>query len=120
MQSLAADVEHYIEEQPEQWRSPLEQLRSLCRELLEGYSEGMAYGMPSYSRDGQVELGFAKQARYLSLYVAKQPVLDAHRARLAGLDVGKGCIRYRRPEQIDWAVETDLIAHTAASDADIC
>ncbi len=63
---------------------------------LDGYVEVIDYRMPSYRRDGVTEVSFAKQARYLSLYLLKKPVLDAHRAALAGLDVGKGCLRYRR------------------------
>jgi uncharacterized protein YdhG (YjbR/CyaY superfamily) len=120
MKSTAIDVRSYIEEQPEEWRDALTRLRAECRKQLRGYSEAMQHGMPSYRRAGQVEVGFAKQARYLSFYVLQQPVLDANRPRLEGLDVGKGCIRYRRPHQIDWAVVTDLLAETAASDAEVC
>ena len=120
MKSTAVDVASYIDEQPEAWRDALARLRAACRDQLHGYSEAMVYGMPSYSREGQVEVGFAKQARYLSLYVLQQPVLDANRRRLEGLDVGKGCIRYRQPHQIDWAVVNDLLAETAAGDAEIC
>ena len=120
MKSAAADVTAYIEDQPEAWRGSLEQLRAACRKHLRGYSEAMEYGMPSYSRQGQVEVGFAKQAKYLSLYVLKEPVLDAHRSRLVGLSVGKGSIRYRKPDQIDWTVIADLLADTAASDEEIC
>ena len=29
--------------------------------------------------------------------------------RLAGLDCGKGCVRYRRPEQMDFAVIADML-----------
>ena len=71
---------------------------------MRGYTESMVYGMPSYERRGQVQVGFGKQARYLSLYILKQPVFEAHRAELGGLGLGKGCIRYRQPDQIDWAV----------------
>jgi uncharacterized protein YdhG (YjbR/CyaY superfamily) len=80
----------------------------------------MAYGMPAYSRDGELEVGFAKQARYLSLYILKQPVLDAHRSQLSGLSLGKGCIRFRRPEQIDWEIVASLLSETRASNAGIC
>jgi hypothetical protein len=80
----------------------------------------MAYGMPSYERGGQVEVGFAKQASYLSLYVLKQSVLDAHRAECSGLSLGKGCIRYRRPDQIDWSVVSSLLADTRATTDAIC
>jgi uncharacterized protein YdhG (YjbR/CyaY superfamily) len=120
VKSAAASVRSYIDEQPQEWQPTLKQLRALCPRELRGFSEDMAYRMPSYSRAGQVEVGFGKQARYLSLYILKQPVLDAHRKQLAGISTGKGCIRYRRPDQIDWAVVTSLLSDTDASEAEIC
>jgi len=97
MRSTAANVSTYIEEQPDRWQSALRKLRALCRRELKGYKEGMAYGMPSYSRDGRTEIGFGSQARYLSLYVLKQPVLDAHRAELVllGRRVFGRCDRFQ-------------------------
>ncbi len=85
MRSTAADVVHYIAQQPEEWQPPLNKLRLACRNQLRGYREGMTYGMPSYERSGRVEVGFGKQTRYLSLYILKQPVFEAHRAQLSGL-----------------------------------
>jgi uncharacterized protein YdhG (YjbR/CyaY superfamily) len=120
VKSTAANVSNYIDEQPQVWQPTLKKLRALCRRELRGYSEGMAYGMPSYSRDGQIEVGFGKQAHYLSLYILKKPVLDAHRQQLAGISTGKGCIRYRRPDQIDWDVVTSPLSDTDASEAEIC
>ena len=120
MRSTAANVSAYIEEQPDRWQSALRKLRALCRRELKGYKEGMAYGMPSHSRDGRTEIGFGSQARYLSLYVLKQPVLDAHRAELVGLSLGKGCVRYRTPDQIDWPVVERLLRESAGSGAKIC
>jgi hypothetical protein len=76
--------------------------------------------MPSYSRGGQVEVAFAKQAQHLSLYILKKPVFDAHRANLGRLSLGKGCIRYRRPDQIDWAVVASLLSDTRGSSIEIC
>lgn len=35
------------------------------------------------------------------------------RDRLAHLDVGEGCIRYARPDQVDLAVVDDLLRATA-------
>ena len=86
-----------------------------CRSRLRGYTEGMAYGMPSYEHGGQVEVSFGQHARYLSLYILKQPVVDAHRAELDGLSLGKGCIRFRRPDDVNWAVISALLAETYAS-----
>ena len=81
----------------------------------------MAYGMPSYLRDGTAEVSFAKQAHYLSLYILNKSVLDANRSRLVGLDVGKGCVRYRHPGQLDWDVVAEgLLVATASSKSPVC
>jgi uncharacterized protein YdhG (YjbR/CyaY superfamily) len=120
MNSTAPDVSSYIAEQPEEWRATLTALRAACQRHLDGYVEAMAYGMPSYLRVGQTEVAFAKQARYLSLYILRGAVLEAHRSRLVGLDVGKGCIRYRRPDQLDWEVIAELLSDTAAADGAVC
>jgi uncharacterized protein YdhG (YjbR/CyaY superfamily) len=120
MRSSAGNVVGYIAEQPKEWQPILKKLRAACRDHLRGYTECMAYGMPSYARSGQIEVGFGKQARYLSLYILKQPVFEAHRAELGGLSLGKGCIRYRHPDQVDWDIVSRLLADTHTTTARIC
>jgi uncharacterized protein YdhG (YjbR/CyaY superfamily) len=120
MQSSAATVKAYIDEQRAPWQPVLRKLRAGCRRELIGYTEGMAYGMPSYTRAGAVEVSFALQVQYLSLYILKQAVLDAQRDDLTGLSLGKGCVRFRRTDQVDWAVVTSLLSATRASDGEIC
>jgi uncharacterized protein YdhG (YjbR/CyaY superfamily) len=115
MKSDAASVVGYMDEQPVEWQPTLRKLRAVCRRELRGYTETMRYGMPAYARGDQIEVGFGLQAKYLSLYILKQPVFEAHRAQLAGLSLGKGVVRYRRPEQIDWAIVTGLLANTWSS-----
>jgi uncharacterized protein YdhG (YjbR/CyaY superfamily) len=120
MKSDAASVVGYIGEQPAEWQPTLRKLRAACRRELRGYTETMTYGMPAYHRGGQLEVGFGKQAKYLSLYILKQPVFEAHRAELAGLSLGKGVIRYHRPEQIDWSIVSRLLAESWATGGPIC
>jgi uncharacterized protein YdhG (YjbR/CyaY superfamily) len=120
MKSDATDVDGYISEQAEGWRDTLEHFRQECQRLLPGYMEEMAHGMPTYSRQGRMEVAFAKQANYLSFYVLKEAVLNDLRPRLEGLALGQGCIRYRRAEHIDWSVVEDLLRATAESSEEPC
>ncbi|MGO9457817.1 MAG: iron chaperone [Acidimicrobiales bacterium] len=120
MKSAAETVKTYIEGQPDEWRPTLRRLRALCRRELAGYEEDMSYGMPSYSQNGKVAVAFAKQSEYLSLYILAKPVLDAHRAELTGLSVGKGCIRFRRAGQLDWALVGRLLSESRSTSAPIC
>ena len=112
MQSKATDVESYLAEVPAERRECLDELRRLCRRTLKGCQEIMAYGMPTYQKDGKVVSAFASQKNYLALYGCGRAI-EAHREQLQGLDCGKGCIRFKRPEQLDYAVIKSLLMAAA-------
>ena len=118
MQSTAATVDEYLETVPPERLAALSRLRQLCLQTLSGYEESMAYGMPSYSKGGIVEIGFNSQKNYISLYVLKKDVIDKYRDQLK--DCGKSCIRYRRTEMIDFEVVKKLLEGTAGSESAIC
>ncbi|GLF95056.1 iron chaperone [Streptomyces yaizuensis] len=120
VQSKASDVDGYLNELPEERRVPLARLRQLCRAELVGFEEVMAYGMPAYERDGATEIAFAAQKQYISFYLMRGDVRDAFEERLAGQDMGKGCLRFRRPENIDFDLVRDLLRATAARPGRIC
>lgn len=122
MQSTATTVDNYLEEVPAERREAVTRLRSLCRTLLSGFEESMQYGMPGYTRNGVVEVGFASQKHFIALYILRNDVMDAHRAQLygKGVSLGKGCIRYSKPERIDFEVVEMLLKGTAQSTGDIC
>ena len=120
MRSNADDVDSYLARVPEGRRAVLTEMRDTCRSLLAGFAESMSYGMPTYSRDGIAEISWASQKRYISLYVMRADVLDAHRGQLAGLDVGKGCIRYRSLAAVDFSVVHSILAAVAASRGPVC
>ena len=95
-------------------------LRDACREELTGFAETMAYRMPSYKRDGEVEVAFASQTGHIALYVLRTDVMAAHREQLTHANVGKGAIRYRRPEDVDMDVVRSMLQATAESRGPIC
>lgn len=87
---------------------------------LTGFAEGMAYGMPSYSRGGTVEVGFASQKQNIALYILRKAVLDAHRDAFPASALGKGCIRFRNPATINFAVVQALLEETVAASGHVC
>ncbi|MFD7262449.1 iron chaperone [Streptomyces sp. NPDC059874] len=115
MKSDASDVDGYLAEVPEGRREALTRLRGLCRAELKGFEEVMAYGMPVYERDGVGEIAFASQKQYISFYLLRTEVRDALAEALAGHDMGKGCLRFRKPESIDFDLLRDLLRATAAA-----
>ena len=120
MQSSAKDVDTYIQQAPEDRREALTKLRNLCRRELKGFEENIFYGMPGYSRHGAVEIGFANQRNYISFYVLRQEALASQRTALAGLNVGKGCIRYTTPEKINYTVIRKMLVATQRSKGEVC
>jgi uncharacterized protein YdhG (YjbR/CyaY superfamily) len=122
MQSQAETVNTYLDEVPAERKEALTKLRELCLAALKGFDESMEYGMPSYSRNGEVEVAFASQKHYISLYILKQDVMDAYKEAVAGkgISFGKGCIRYSKSERIDFEAVNEMLVATEKSDAPIC
>lgn len=122
MQSTATTITAYLEEVSEARRPVLEQLRRLCCDILKGFDESMCYGMACYIRNGEAEVAFASQKQYISLYILRTDVMQAHRALLQGkgISVGKGCIRYSSPGAIDFAVVAQILQATQSSQGLVC
>ena len=122
MQSKAKDVTAYIEEASAEHQEALRRLRGLCIVHLTGFEETMEYGGPSYKRNGEVEVGFASQRHFIGLYILRTDVMAAHKDRLQGkgISVGKGAIRYSRPERIDFEVVKNMLRGTVESTGPVC
>lgn len=61
MISEAKNVSDYLKDIPEKRKAAITKLRNLCKEILIGYEESMAYGGPTYQKDNGIEIGFANQ-----------------------------------------------------------
>ncbi len=120
MQSNLKTVDLYLETVPQERMAAMHQLRAYCKKHLKGFEEAMEYGIPSYKRNGIAEVAFNSQKNYISLYILNKSVLDQYRSNLTGLPVGKGCIRYSRPEKIDFDIVQKLLTGTVKSKEGIC
>jgi uncharacterized protein YdhG (YjbR/CyaY superfamily) len=120
MISKAPDVDTYISEVAAERRPVIEKLRRLCQQCLAGYEECMAYGAPCYKRNGAAEVAFASQKQYVALYVMKKDVVDEFRRALPAAKIGKGCIRFSKPEMMDFEVLARLLHRTAESNSAPC
>lgn len=122
MQSKAPTVDEYLLEAPEERKAVLTKLRDLCRKYLEGFEESMEYGMPNYKRNGIAEVGFASQKHFIALYILRTDVMKSHADQLKGTGIshGKGCIRYSKPERVDFKVVESLLKATVRSRGQVC
>jgi uncharacterized protein YdhG (YjbR/CyaY superfamily) len=122
VQSKAKTVPAYLKEVPEGRKAALKKLRELCRSTLTGFKESMEYGGPCYSRNGEVEVGFMSQKHFIGLYILRTDVMRAHRDLLnvPGISLGKGCIRYSKPEKIDFSVVERMLRATEESTGKVC
>ena len=122
MQSQAKDVATYLEEVPAERKAALMQLRRLCLATLKGFEESMRYGAPCYSRNGEVEVGFASQKHFIGLYILRTDVMNTYKdlLKIKGVSLGKGCIRYSKPEKIDFGVVEKMLKATGKSSGVVC
>lgn len=105
------EVDAYVAAVPEGRAAMVRSLRDTCVDELDGFTERIEYRMPAYARDGESEIAFANQKQYVSFYV-RPDLVAAHRDQLADLDVGKSCIRFKRPDQLDLDLVRSLLRAT--------
>lgn len=133
MTSAAATPEAYLEELPEDRKEAMTQLRNTILENLpKGFKEGMGYGMIGYSVphekypagyhcDPKLPLPFASiasQKNFIAFYhmgIYAQPDLlkwfveEYPKHTKQKLDMGKSCIRFKKPDQIPYALIGELM-----------
>lgn len=140
MQSTAKTVEQYLDELPEDRKEGMNKLRAVINENLpEGFEERMTYGMigwvvphslypAGYHCDPKLPLGFvsiASQKNFIALYhmciYGDKSLHDwfvkAYTAQSdRKLDMGKSCIRFKKPEYIPYALIGELMGKVTVAD----
>ncbi len=111
-------------------RSQITELHDLIRETapqLESHIQAgmLAYGRHHYryasGREGDwFPIGVASQKRYISLFITAateghEALADSFRERLPKADIGRSCVRLKRPEDLDRVALTELIREGAKS-----
>jgi hypothetical protein len=132
MKSTATTVEEYLAELPAEKRESLATVREvILRNLPEGYRESMSFGMigygiplerypDTYNKQPLSYAALAAQKHYNALYLmsvyqggeAEQRLRKAFAAAGLKLDIGKSCIRFRKPEDLPLEAIGELIAMT--------
>lgn len=134
MQSSATTPKEYMEQLPEDRKQAMTKLREvIIKNLPKGFEEIMNYGMlgwvvphsmyaPGYHCDPKLPLpflGIASQKNFIAVYnmgvYADKKLYDWFVAEFPNhskykLDMGKSCIRFKKPD----AIPFDLIGQLAA------
>jgi hypothetical protein len=132
MQSSATSPQEYIDKLPEDRKQAMIELRKvILKNLPKGFVEQMSYGMlgyvvphslypAGYHCDPKLPLpflGIASQKNFIAVYhmgiYADKNLLDwftdeFSKQSKTKLDMGKSCIRFKKPEQIPFKLIGDL------------
>lgn len=101
MLSNAKTPNEYIEQLDHDWRrETLLALRDIIKAKGPALEERINYKMLGYG-DAETEVFHLNvQKAYVSLYVGNAAKIDPGGTLLAGLNVGKGCIRFKKTDEI--------------------
>ena len=135
MQSKASTPDAYVKSLPADRKAPISELRKVVKKNLpKGFTEVMQYGMLSYvvphsiypdgyhckPSDPLPFLGVASQKNFISVYhmgIYADPKLlkwyATAYAKFLGskkIDMGKSCLRFKKPEQIPYKLIGELAA----------
>ena len=133
MHSNAATVEEYLSEQTPERRESMEAIRGLILDSLPpGYEEVMQYGMiayviplerypVTYNKQALQTVALASQKNYMSVYLMNvygdqetaQWFEEEFRASGKKLNMGKCCVRFKRPEDLPLDLIGKAVARTS-------
>lgn len=87
----------YLDMLDDDWRrDTVLQLRALIHAAAPDWNECIVYKMLGYRSGDDLVMCLNAQKQYVSLYVGNAESVDPDGTLLAGLDRGKGCIRFKR------------------------
>ena len=140
MTSKATTPEQYIKELPADRKEPISKLREIVlKNLPIGFKEVMSYGMLGYVVPHEIYpagyhcnpklplpfVNIASQKNFIALYhmgIYANPVLlkwftaEYTKYSPTKLDMGKGCLRFKKPEQIPYKFIGELIKKMSVKD----
>lgn len=97
MQYEATTPTEYLDVLDDDWRKEkLQELRNLICKQAPDLKEGIEYKMLAYYDEKGVMFHLNAQKNYVSLYVGNAEKIDPEKKLLSGLNVGKGCIRFKK------------------------
>jgi uncharacterized protein YdhG (YjbR/CyaY superfamily) len=140
MQSKATTVDQYIAEAPQERQEALQKLRStILTHLPKGFEEAMGYGMAGYAVPHSIYpagyhctphlplpfMGFASQKNSINFYhmgiYADESLFNWFLAEYTKfskkkLDIGKSCMRFKKPEDIPFDLIGELVSKISVQD----
>ncbi|QDU07615.1 iron chaperone [Gimesia aquarii] len=97
MQYDAKTPAEYMEMLDDDWRrETLSNLRAIIQSKAPTFDEGIQHKMLSYGDRRGPLFHLNAQKHYVSLYVGDAKKIDPDGSLLNGIDVGKGCIRFKK------------------------
>lgn len=140
MQSKALTPQEYFDSLPEERKDAMNKLRRVILENLpEGFTEEMSYGMPGYVVPHSLYpagyhckpelplpfMSLASQKNFIAFYhmglYADKKILEwfqqeypKHHTEKA--DMGKSCLRFKKPENIPFDLIGELVQKISAED----
>lgn len=103
--SKAATISEYLDELPPDRKAALSELRKMIHRIAPKTVEAMKYGLPSF---GEL-CALASQKNYMSLYVCEGDIVKAHLKQLGKVSCGRGCIRFKRLEDLNLSVVENIL-----------
>jgi Domain of unknown function (DU1801) len=139
MQSKAETVNQYMEELPEDRQIPMQNLRkAILENIPKGFSETMSYGMIGYVVPHSIYssgyhctpklplpfMNVASQKNFIAVYYmgfADKTILEWFTDEFPKhskpkLDMGKGCIRFKKMDQIPYELIGQLASKMTVED----
>lgn len=111
----ASTPEDYLDQLEADWRrDTLTSLRERIKKSAPDLEESIHYKMLGYGIKETYVFHLNAQKNYVSLYVGNASKIDPDASLLAGLNVGKGCIRFGKSVKVEDTQIAEFIEQAVA------
>ena len=101
MQYDVSSPEEYLKALDDDWRkAKVLELRDILLSTADDIVEGINYKMLSYADHQGIICHLNAQKNYVGLYVGDAEKIDIDGNLLAGINCGKGCIRFKKSNDV--------------------
>lgn len=96
---VAASIDEYIAQFPDDVRERLEEVRAIVRSVAPDVTETISYAIPTFDLNGAHLVHFAAFAKHIGFYPIPT-AMDAFKDELSGFKQGKGSVQFPLSEPL--------------------
>ena len=102
------EIDKYLNNLKPEYKTELERIRKIIKELVPEVAEEMSYGMPTFKYKGKILIHIAAFKDHMSLFPTPGPIEDLQE-KLTNFQISKGTIKFTLENNVSDSLVKDIV-----------